>query len=220
MPSVPDAAIVPVASSHVVLALQHDRQRHQADHHHRGADDAGGRSQDGAHHRDRERESPRRPPQQDLEAVEQVGGDAGSFQHRAHEDEHRDRHQNQIVGDAPYAERQVEELDRVEDVQGNAEEAEGQSHAAEDEAYGEPREQQDRQRPEHERRQIVLDVEHPAAPGPARSTRAVPSRPCPRRLRLRWRDGVREGRRARRTCAAARRSRRTPGGACRPAGRP
>lgn len=151
---------MPVAKLHVVLALQHDRQRHQADHHHRGADDAGGRGQDRAHHRDREREPPGRPPQQDLQAVEQVGGDAGSFQHRAHEDEHRDRHQHQVVGDTPDAQRQVEELDDVEDVQRHADEAEGQPHAAQNEAHGEAREQQDRQRREHERRQIILDV-HP-----------------------------------------------------------
>ena len=37
---------------------------------------------------------------------------------------------------------------------------ESEPHAAENEADGEAREQQDRQRREHERRQVVLDVEH------------------------------------------------------------
>ena len=72
MPSVPAEAMVPTRELLLVAALHHRRQRDQREHHHRGADDAGGRGHDGAHHRHRHGQPARDAPQQTCSACEQV----------------------------------------------------------------------------------------------------------------------------------------------------
>jgi hypothetical protein len=109
----------------VVAAFQHRRQRHQADHDHGCADDARGRGHDRAHEDDRKCKRARHAPQQDLQALQQVGGDAGLLEHGPHEDEHRDGDEHEILGDAAeHPRREVGQRADGNQVEGGAEQPE------------------------------------------------------------------------------------------------
>ena len=99
-PSVPEAAIVPVASDLRIVVAQHCRQRNQTHRDHGGTEDAGRRRQQGADEDHRNPEAARHGAEQLRHRHEQVFGDLRALQHDAHEYEQRNRNQG-IAFDLP-----------------------------------------------------------------------------------------------------------------------
>lgn len=151
MPSVPAAPIVPVAKGGRIPPAQHHGQRHQRHHHDRGADDSGRGGHDRAHDGDRQGQPAGYAPQKNLETVQQIPRDIAAFQHDSHQNEHRNRRQNEIFSDAAIQpDEDVEELPGRERPQQIADAGEEQPYAAENETHRKAAEQQDGQGHEHE----------------------------------------------------------------------
>ena len=134
-----------------VIALpQQVGQRHQAQGHHRGADDAGARRHQPAHQDDAKAKAAGQPRQQFGEGVQQLLGDAGLLQHHAHEHEQGHGDERLVAHDAEDARRQKAEHLQVEQAEGGQGQGEGQGAAGQRQrhriAKQQQREHQDEQR--------------------------------------------------------------------------
>ena len=86
-PKVPDAQMVPVASSFEIVVAQHYRQRNEAHGDNRRTNDAGGGSEQRANEHHRNAKPARNWAEKLRHGDEQILGDFGPLQHDAHEHE-------------------------------------------------------------------------------------------------------------------------------------
>ena len=91
-----------------------------------------------------------------MHAIKEIVGHTASFHHDTHEDERRNRHQNEVLsGLKPDARHEIEELDQGEHIEEVPDDAKCKREPPEDERDWKPGKKQDGQGYKHRHRQIV-----------------------------------------------------------------
>jgi hypothetical protein len=133
----------------VVAGAHHGRQGDQPHGDHRCADDAGRGREHGADEHYGDAEAAAQVAEELAHRQQQLLGDAGAFEHHAHEDEQRHRHQHLVGHGADVAVGERAEVRWIEDAQAHAQGAEDERRAGEAEGDGEAEHQRTDDGEEH-----------------------------------------------------------------------
>ncbi len=148
----------------VIAVAQHDRQRDEAHGYDGGRDDAGRRREQGADENDRVRNAAAHGPEQLAYGFEQILGHAGAFENEPHERKERDREQRLVAHHPEDAlgqglEQRPGEIDHAARIGSElyADDEEHQPDGGEREGDRIAGEQDQDERREHDRREVLSD---------------------------------------------------------------